>query len=99
MPAGSIVDTDRRKAGEVVIAVAGVPNAVETAKDDVGGEGITSAESSVGKSGGAVKLTGSGVVDRDLGSDQGSRGRDDDCLKEHFDFVRDENLSFGCFGD
>lgn len=86
MPACSKVDAERRIAGEVVIAVAWTTNAVHTADDNVGGERVAGAESTVGIAGRADELTGSRVVD-DLGRGEGSRCRDDDCLDEHFGFV------------
>jgi transcription elongation GreA/GreB family factor len=86
LPARRIVQTDRRLAVEIVIAVARSADSVVTANDDVGSEGVTSAEIAVGIVGRADVLTRGGVVG-DLGRGEVSRCRDDDCLDEHFDFV------------
>ncbi len=62
MPARGIVQTDRRLAVEIVIAVARSADSVVTANDDVGSEGVTSAEIAVGIVGRADELTSGGVA-------------------------------------
>jgi hypothetical protein len=84
LPARSVVDTDRRIAREVVIAVARSTDTIHTADDDVGRKRVAGAESTVGVAGRADELTSGGVVD-DLGRGEGSRCRDDDSLNEHVD--------------
>jgi hypothetical protein len=56
LPALSKVHAERRVAGEVVIAVAGLTNSVIAANDDVGRERITSTEVTVGCVCGADEL-------------------------------------------
>lgn len=85
MPAWSVVHTHREVASEVVIAVAGLADAVGAADDDVGGEGVAGAESTIGLVGGADEFT-SGRVVAELSRRDGSRGRDEECCVEHFDF-------------
>jgi len=62
LPAGSIVYANREVSGEVVIAVAWLTDTVVAADDDVGLEGLTSAEGTVESVGRTCEDSGGGVV-------------------------------------
>lgn len=64
LPAGRIVDANWRVAREVVIAVAGLADAVVAANDDVRCQRVAGTESTIGSTGRADELVGGGVAGR-----------------------------------
>lgn len=85
LPARSVVHTEREVASEIVIAVAGLTEAVGAADDNVGGEGLAGAKITIRLVGWADVLTGGRVVG-ELSRREGSRCRDEERCVEHFDF-------------
>jgi hypothetical protein len=62
LPAGSIVYSDGEVSREIVVAVAWLTDTVVAADDDVGLEGLASAEGAIESVGGTGKDPGGGVA-------------------------------------
>jgi hypothetical protein len=77
------VHSDGEESGEVVIAVAWLTDTVGTADDDVGLEGLASAESTIEIVGRTGEDTSRGVVCV-LGTGDGSRGNEESSV-HHFE--------------
>jgi hypothetical protein len=62
LPAGSIVYSDGEVSREIVVAVAGLTDTVVAADDDVGLEGLASAEGAIESVGGTGENSGGRVA-------------------------------------